>query len=222
MMLAAGCDNSFENPFRRPPPEPTPKTPEPTSKPAEPVAVNTEAVAPPVVVETEKIAKPVVVIETSMGRITAELWADAAPITVKNFLSYVDEGHFDGLIFHRVMQGFMIQGGGLTPDMKKKAVRAPIKNEASADKPNDRGTLAMARTSEIDSATSQFFINLVNNKMLNHRNKTFVGFGYCAFGRVIDGMKVVDKIAAVEVGMSAGRANVPINPVLIKSIRRKK
>jgi peptidyl-prolyl cis-trans isomerase A (cyclophilin A) len=222
MILSAGCDNSVENPFRRPPPEPTPKPPEPASKPAPPVVANTEAVAPPVVVQTEKITKPVIVIETSMGRITAELWADSAPITVKNFLAYVDKKHYDGLIFHRVMQGFMIQGGGLTPDMQKKAVDAPIKNEASADKPNDRGTLAMARTGEIDSATSQFFINLVNNGKLNHRNKTYVGFGYCAFGKVIDGMKVVDKIAAVEVGMSAGRANVPTTPILIKTIRLKK
>ena len=155
-----------------------------------------------------------------MGVIKAELWADTAPITVKNFLVYTDEKHFDGLIFHRVMQGFMIQGGGFDSTMKEKTTHAPIKNEASADKKNDRGTLAMARTGVIDSATSQFYINLVDNGALNHRDKTLRGFGYCAFGKVIEGIDVVDKIGAVPVGNAAGHANVPTTPVLIKSIRR--
>ena len=165
-------------------------------------------------------SNPIVIIETSMGVIKAELWADTAPITVKNFLTYADEKHFDGLIFHRVMQGFMIQGGGFDPQMKEKTTRGPIKNEASADKKNDRGTLAMARTSAIDSATSQFYINLVDNGALNHRDKTFRGFGYCAFGKVIEGVDVVDKVGAVPVGNAAGHQNVPTTPVLIKSIRR--
>jgi cyclophilin family peptidyl-prolyl cis-trans isomerase len=165
---------------------------------------------------------PVVVIETSMGVIKAELWSDTAPVTVKNFLAYVDDKHFDGLIFHRVVQGFMIQGGGFDPEMKEKPCRDPIKNEASADKKNDRGTLAMARTPVLDSATSQFYINLVDNDGLNHRDETFEGFGYCAFGKVISGMDVVDKIGAVEVGFAAGRPNVPTSTVLIKSIRRGK
>ena len=167
-------------------------------------------------------AGPVVIIETSMGVIKAELWADTAPLTVENFLAYADAKHFDGLIFHRVIQGFMIQGGGFDPAMKEKPTRDPIKNEAGGDKKNDRGTLAMARTSVIDSATSQFYINLVDNHGLNHRDETFRGFGYCAFGKVIEGMDVVDKIGAVPVGNTAGRANVPSTPVLIKSIRRGK
>jgi cyclophilin family peptidyl-prolyl cis-trans isomerase len=155
-----------------------------------------------------------------MGVIKAELWSDTAPITVKNFLAYADGKHYDGLIFHRVIQGFMIQGGGLDPAMKEKATRAPIKNEASVDKKNDRGTLAMARTGVVDSATSQFFINLVDNKFLDHRDKTPRGFGYCAFGKVTEGMDVVDKIAAVAVANAGGHQNVPTTPVLIKSIRR--
>lgn len=166
--------------------------------------------------------RPVVIIETSMGVVKAELWTDTAPGTVKNFLAYVDEKHFDGLIFHRVMQGFMIQGGGFDPAMEEKSVRDPIENEASSDKKNDRGTLAMARTSVIDSATSQFYINLADNKFLNHRDKTSRGFGYCAFGKVIEGMDVVDKIGAVPVGAAGGHANVPTTPVLIKSVRRGK
>ncbi|MDP6637243.1 MAG: peptidylprolyl isomerase [Phycisphaerae bacterium] len=168
------------------------------------------------------MTRPIVVIETSMGRITAELWSDSAPITVKNFLAYTDAQHFDGLIFHRVMKGFMIQGGGFDPAMNERATRPEIKNEASADKKNDRGTLAMARTPVIDSATSQFYINLVNNHRLNHRDSTFDGFGYCAFGKVIEGMDVVDKIGSVKVGFIAGHENVPITPVLIRTIRRKK
>jgi cyclophilin family peptidyl-prolyl cis-trans isomerase len=162
---------------------------------------------------------PVVTIDTSMGVIRAELWSDRAPITVKNFLAYVEAKHFDGLIFHRVMQGFMIQGGGFDLAMIEKPTLAEIKNEATPDKKNDRGTLAMARTGVVDSATSQFYINLVDNAGLNQRDKTVEGFGYCAFGKVISGMDVVDKIAAVPVGFVAGHANVPTVPVIIKSIR---
>ncbi|MCP4375138.1 MAG: peptidyl-prolyl cis-trans isomerase [bacterium] len=178
--------------------------------------------------QTPKAAKqpvtsthPIVVIETSMGTITAELWDDSAPETVKNFLAYVDDKHFDGLIFHRVMRGFMIQGGGFDAKMTRKPTRETIRNEASPDKKNDRGTLAMARTDVIDSATSQFFINLVNNRSLNQVSKTHDGFGYCAFGKVIDGMDIVDKIATVSVGNKGAHGNVPITPVTIKSIRRK-
>jgi len=141
---------------------------------------------------------------------------------VKNFLDYVDARHFDGLIFHRVMKGFMIQGGGLDPSMIERPSRMPIKNEASADKKNDRGTLAMARTGVIDSATSEFYINLLDNDGLNHRDRTVEGFGYCAFGKVTEGMDVVDKIAEVPVAFIKGRQNVPATPVLIKSIRRAK
>ena len=171
--------------------------------------------------DVEKAKNPVVVIETSKGTIKVELWADKAPVTVANFLSYVDKKFYDGLIFHRVIKGFMAQGGGFTPDMKQKQPDKPIKNEATADKANDRGTLAMARTNVVDSATSQFFINLVDNKFLNHEDNTSSGFGYCAFGKVLDdGMKVVDEIGKVETGNRGGYNDVPVEPVIIKGIRR--
>lgn len=178
---------------------------------------------------TEKIVKEknqdtaknsVVVIETSMGTIKAELWADKTPETAANFLRYTDEKFYDGLIFHRVIDGFMVQGGGFTPDMRQKPVHEPIKNEASAEATNARGTLAMARTNEVHSATAQFFINLVDNKFLNHTDETPRGFGYCAFGKVVEGMDVVDKIAKVGTGNAGPHQNVPTQPVVIKSIRR--
>ena len=166
-------------------------------------------------------ANPVVIIETSMGTLRAELWADKAPITVSNFLGYVNEKYYDGLIFHRVIPRFMIQGGGFTPDMQQeKGARGPIKNEAKDDVPNARGTLAMARTAVVDSATSQFFINLVDNGFLNHKDNSPQGFGYCAFGKVLEGMDVVDKIGKVPTGRKNGYDDVPVEPVLIKSIRR--
>ena len=162
---------------------------------------------------------PVVVIETSKGTIKAELWADKAPVTVKNFVGYVEDKFFDGLIFHRVIPNFMIQGGGFTSDMAQKQTKAQIKNEARADVPNARGTLAMARTDVVDSATSQFFINLVDNDFLDHKDETQSGFGYCAFGKVTDGMDVVDSIAGVRTGTRGGHGDVPVEPVVIKSIR---
>jgi len=168
----------------------------------------------------ENAANTAVTIETSMGTVRAELWGDRAPATVANFLRYVDDGFYDGLIFHRVIEGFMVQGGGFTPDMEQKATGPQIKNEAAADKANDRGTLAMARTSVVDSATAQFFINLADNDFLNHRDETEQGFGYCAFGQVIDGLDVVDKIAAVKTGTRGPFADVPAEPVEIISIRR--
>ncbi|MCD4699568.1 MAG: peptidylprolyl isomerase [Phycisphaerae bacterium] len=163
---------------------------------------------------------PVVVIETSMGTIKAELWADKAPKTVANFLRYTDENFFDGLIFHRVIDAFMIQGGRFTPEMQQKPTHEQIENEASADASNTRGTLAMARTSDVHSATAQFFINLVDNKFLDHKDKTAQGFGYCAFGKVVEGMDVVDKIAKVETGNAGPHQDVPTQTVVIKSIRR--
>ena len=161
-----------------------------------------------------------VVMETSMGTIKLDLWADRAPQTVTNFLKYVDDGFYDGLIFHRVMDGFMIQGGGFTPDMKQKPTSQPVRNEATPELRNDRGTLAMARTPDPHSASSQFFINLVDNNMLNHTAKTPQGYGYCAFGEVVDGMEVVDKIAKVSTKNAGPHANVPAEPVIIKSVRR--
>lgn len=160
-----------------------------------------------------------VVIETSMGSITAELWPDKAPATVSNFLAYIEQEFYDGLIFHRVIDGFMIQGGGFNEQMSQKQSGKPIVNEARADVPNARGTLAMARTMVVDSATSQFFINLKDNAFLNHRNRTPQGFGYCVFGKVVDGMDVVDAIAKVRTGNVSGHQDVPLEPVVIKSIR---
>lgn len=164
---------------------------------------------------------PIVVMETNKGTVRIELWADKAPITVANFLRYTDNGYYDGLIFHRVIPGFMIQGGGFSPDMVQKSTYEEIKNEARADVPNNRGTLAMARTSVVDSATSQFFINLVNNDFLNHTSPTPSGFGYAVFGEVIEGMEVVDAIAAVQTGPGrGGHQNVPTEPVIITSLAR--
>jgi cyclophilin family peptidyl-prolyl cis-trans isomerase len=162
---------------------------------------------------------PVVVIETSKGTITAELDAEKAPISVKNFLAYVDKGHFDGTIFHRVIPGFMIQGGGYTADTREKDTAAPIKNEGGNGLKNARGTLAMARTNVPDSATSQFFINLVDNGFLD-RAQSRDGVGYAVFGKVIDGMDVVDEIAKVKTG-NRPTSDWPVEPIVIKSVKRK-
>ena len=161
-----------------------------------------------------------VVMETSEGTIKIELWADKAPITVKNFLRYVDEGYYDGTVFHRVISNFMIQGGGMTPDLKSKATRDPIKNEAAPELKNDRGTIAMARTNMVNSATSQFFINVVDNDFLNHKSKTPMGWGYAVFGKVVEGMDVVDKIKDVPTTTQGQFENVPEPPVVILSIKR--
>lgn len=167
------------------------------------------------------VAKPVVVMETSEGTIKIELFPDKSPKTVENFLRYVDEKHYDGTIFHRVIADFMIQGGGMTPDYKEKPTHEPVKNEARADVPNKRGTIAMARTNVVDSATSQFFINVVDNAFLNHRGETPQTFGYCVFGQVIEGMDVVDKIRNVKTGRGGPfPSDVPQTPMIIKSIRR--
>lgn len=162
-----------------------------------------------------------ITIDTSLGTIKAELFQDKAPITVANFLAYVDEDFYNGTIFHRVMPDFMIQGGGFTPDMRQKATKAMIKNEAANGLTNDRGTLAMARTQIVDSGTSQFFINHKSNDFLNYKNATPQGFGYCVFGKVTEGLDVLDKIAAVPTGNHpAGHGNVPTEPVTIISITR--
>lgn len=166
-------------------------------------------------------AKPVVVIETSEGAMTVELWPDKAPKTVENFLRYVDEKHYDGTIFHRVMPGFMIQGGGFTQDMQEKATHEPIQNEARADTPNERGTLAMARMRNPHSATAQFFINTVNNAGLNFSAATVQGYGYTVFGKVMSGMDVADKIERVQTAAQGPMENVPVKPVIIKRIYRK-
>ncbi len=162
---------------------------------------------------------PQVVLETSMGTITIELFKEKAPITVKNFLGYVKDGFYDGLIFHRVIKDFMIQGGGMTENLEQKKPKFAIKNEATNGLSNTRGTLAMARTAVVDSATSQFFINTVDNLFLNHRGKQPDAFGYCVFGQVISGMEVVDQIRAVKTGNKAGHGDVPLEPVFITSAK---
>ena len=165
---------------------------------------------------------PKVVLNTSKGKIVLELYPDKAPETVKNFLNYVDAKFYDGMIFHRVIADFMIQGGGFTTDMKRKTTQAPIKNEADKGLKNERGTIAMARTGDPHSATAQFFINLKNNDFLNHRSKTQQGWGYAAFGKVVDGMKTVDAIAAVKTKTVGGFRDVPAEPVVITSAKRLK
>ncbi len=160
---------------------------------------------------------PMVILSTSLGDITIELDPDAAPITVENFLKYVDDGFYDGTIFHRVIPNFMIQGGGMTADMKEKPARKPIRNEAKNGLKNVRGTLAMARTQVVDSATAQFFINLTDNAFLNHGTRDF---GYAVFGKVSKGMDVVDAMAAVKTGSKGPHQDVPIEAVLINSARR--
>jgi cyclophilin family peptidyl-prolyl cis-trans isomerase len=161
-------------------------------------------------------ANPKVLIKTSMGDITLELDQAKAPITVKNFLSYVQDKFYEGTIFHRVIDGFMIQGGGLTAEMHEKAANPPIKNEAANGLKNLRGTVAMARTNDVNSATCQFFINHVDNDF-NHKDNTPEGFGYCVFGKVIAGMNVVDAIAKVKTGSRRGYADVPREPITILS-----
>jgi len=159
-----------------------------------------------------------VTMATSMGTITLELDDGKAPETVKNFLDYAKAGHYDGTIFHRVIDGFMIQGGGFTKDMNQKPTGEPIRNEAMNGLKNLRGTIAMARTMVVDSATSQFFINLVDNDFLDFQAPTPQGFGYAVFGRVTDGMEVVDKIAKVRTGFAGPHQNVPEEPIVIKSV----
>jgi len=165
---------------------------------------------------------PKVVLDTSKGKIVLELYPDNAPETVKNFLNYVDAKFYDGMIFHRVIPNFMIQGGGFTTEMKRKTTRAPIKNEADKGLKNERGTIAMARTGDPHSATAQFFINTKNNDFLNYRSKTQQGWGYAAFGKVVEGMKTVDAISAVKTKTSGGFRDVPAEPVVITSARRLK
>lgn len=163
---------------------------------------------------------PVVIMKTSLGTIKIELDEAKAPITVKNFLAYLDEGFYDGTIFHRVIDGFMIQGGGFTADMTQKPTQPPIKNEAGNGLKNLRGTITMARTNVVDSATAQFFINVVDNDFLDHRDDTSQRFGYAVFGWVIEGMDVVDKIKKVATTVQQGMRDVPAQPVMIESVRR--
>lgn len=164
---------------------------------------------------------PVVVFETSMGSFEVELDEVKAPNTVKNFLSYVDSKFYDGTIFHRVINNFMIQGGGFDEKMSEKKTKAPIKNEAANGLSNSVGTLAMARTGNPHSATAQFFINVADNTYLNHRDTTEGGYGYAVFGKVISGMHVINRIKTVKTGNIGPHSNVPMDVVIIKSAKRK-
>ncbi|MGD8413098.1 MAG: peptidylprolyl isomerase, partial [Candidatus Latescibacterota bacterium] len=161
---------------------------------------------------------PVVVISTSMGDMEVELYKNEAPITVQNFEWYVKNGFYDGLIFHRVIDNFMIQGGGFTPDMKKKEGNEPIENEATNGLSNEKYTIAMARTNAVHSATSQFFINNKDNAFLDNKDTTQRGFGYCVFGKVISGQDVVDKISKVKTTTKNGMQDVPVEPVIITKV----
>ena len=163
---------------------------------------------------------PTVLLETSSGDILVELFADKAPQTVANFLKYVDDGFYTNTIFHRVISGFMIQGGGMGARMDEKPTREPVTNEADNGVKNDRGTLAMARTRDPHSATAQFFINLVDNAFLNHSSPTPDGWGYCVFGKVVEGMENVDKIAKVKTKTVGFHENVPTDMVLITGASR--
>jgi len=165
-----------------------------------------------------KEGNPMVLVKTNMGNFTIELYPDKAPVTVKNFLSYVDHKFYAGTIFHRVISTFMIQGGGFTPDMVQKETSAPIKNEADNGLKNLKYTLAMARTNIVDSATCQFFINVQDNPNLDYRDKA--NYGYCVFGKVIEGMNVIDEMKMVKTTEKGSYKDVPVKPVIIKSITR--
>ena len=165
-------------------------------------------------------ADPQVEMKTSMGTVVIELYPDRAPLTVDNFLQYVKDRHYDGTVFHRVIPGFMIQGGGFGPDFSEKPARKPVRNEAANGLRNETGTIAMARTPDPHSATAQFFINVANNESLDFRFPTQEGYGYCVFGKVVKGMDVVYRIVKVQTGPGpAGHQNVPVKPVIIEQAR---
>lgn len=159
-----------------------------------------------------------IILQTNHGNITLELDTQGTPVTAENFLSYAKNGFYDGTIFHRVMNGFMIQGGGFDKEMSQKKTQATIKNEAKTGQANKRGTIAMARTSDPHSATAQFFINVVDNDFLNFTAENSNGWGYCVFGKVTDGMDVVDQIKKVATTNKSGHQNVPVEPVIIEKV----
>jgi len=163
----------------------------------------------------EKMSNPIIKLETSKGTMTIELDAEKAPKSAANFVEYVNDGFYDGLIFHRVIPNFMVQGGGMNPDMSQKANKAPIQNEANNGLKNDRGTIAMARTNDPHSATSQFFINLKDNDFLNHTSESPAGWGYAVFGKVTEGIETIDEIAKAQTGQVAGHGGVPLQPIEI-------
>ncbi len=167
------------------------------------------------------MANPIVVVETSAGSFRIELEPEIAPKTVENFLAYVDDGHYAGTIFHRVIDGFMVQGGGYDGEYNKKPTKAAVVNEADNEVKNKRCTVAMARTSDPNSATAQFFVNVSDNAFLNHKSKSSTGWGYCVFGKVVEGMDVVDKIKDMETGAQGPfRKDAPLEQVVIKGVTR--
>ena len=170
--------------------------------------------------QTPEVPMPAahILMTTTLGPMTLELDADIAPKTVENFLSYVSNGFYDGTIFHRVINNFMVQGGGFTADMEQKATQAPIDNEANNGLKNARGTIAMARTQDPHSATAQFFINVQDNDFLNHTGENMQGWGYTVFGKVTDGEDVLDKIRCVQTGSQGGHQDVPVEPIIIESV----
>ncbi len=182
------------------------------------VALVLAAAVPASSQEKAKETYPRVYVKTNVGGFTIELYPDKAPETVANFLNYVDKGYYAGTVFHRVIKGFMIQGGGFTPDMSQKEPAPPIKNEAYNGLKNKKYTIAMARTNVIDSATSQFFINTADNTALDFREKSQTGFGYCVFGKVIEGTDVIDKIEMVQTTSKGSYDDVPVKPVIIKAM----
>ena len=223
LILSLGCGSSPEPESKVEEAEPAtesappPKESEPEEKPVE--MAKLEPPKPPPPPKPKVKEKPVVVLETSKGTIKIELNEERSPGTVKNFLQYVDDKFYDGTIFHRVIPNFMIQGGGFTPDMKKKPTRETIKNEATNGLANLRGTIAMARLGDPHSATAQFYINHKTNQALD-KEYSRDGWGYCVFGKVTEGLDVVDAIAQVPAGDKGGLQNVPVDPVTIKTARR--
>jgi len=183
----------------------------------EPAPAEEKSPAPPAPTSTG--TNPMVEMRTSLGTMKVELYPDKAPKTAENFLQYAREGFYDGTVFHRVISGFMIQGGGFTPDMSEKETRAPIENEASNGLKNVRGSLAMARTGDPHSASSQFFINTVDNPFLDFQDESVRGWGYAVFGKVVEGLETLDAIKKVSTGSRDGQDDVPLDPVVIESVR---
>ena len=209
ILTLAGCGGSGAPP----PDEPSEEA---TAMPEHPEAASPEEEASSPDIEG---ALPVVEMKTSLGTIRVELYPEKAPQTVENFLAYAREGFYDGTIFHRVIEGFMIQGGGFTAEMTEKGTRSPIENEADNGLKNERGTIAMARTMEPHSASSQFFINSKDNPPLDHSDKSVRGWGYAVFGRVVEGLQVIDAIEGVATTNRSGHQDVPVEPVIIESVR---
>lgn len=224
LVFLVSCSSQPETETIAEPAAPIEETTEvPDEEPPTEEPVVAEAPSPPVPApKAAPAGPPVVVMQTNKGAIRIELFADKAPKSVANFLAYVDDGFYDGTIFHRVIPDFMIQGGGFNPDMSEKSTRAPIENESKGGESNVRGTIAMARTQDPHSATAQFYINHGNNAMLDFGARGPNQWGYAVFGRVIEGMAVVDAIAAGATGNRGRYADVPVETVTIQSVRREK